>query len=56
MIANYSEIVKSKNAEEGLLTLRYYIGDELVDYIKDYYDNNILNSQKYIQASTLKLQ
>lgn len=56
MIANYSEIVKSKNAEEGLLTLRYYIGDELVDYIKNYYDNNILNSQKYIQASTLKLQ
>ena len=56
MIANYSEIIKSKNSEEGLITLRYYIGDELVDYIKNYYDNNILNSQKYIQSSTLKLQ
>ena len=56
MIANYSEIIKSNNAEEGLITLRYYIGDLIVDYIKDYYDNHILNSQTYIQTSNLKLR
>lgn len=56
MIANYSEIIKSKNPEEGLITLRYYIGNELVDYIKEYYDNNILYSQKYLQTSSLRLK
>ena len=46
MIANYSEIVKSRNPKEGLRLLREYMGDELVDYLASYYENNILNSNK----------
>jgi hypothetical protein len=51
MIANYSEIVKSSNPEEGLLLLKQYVGEELVEYIKNYYDENILNSTRYIEIS-----
>ena len=47
MLANYSEIVKSENPEEGINALRYFIGNEIIDIISDYYDNNILRSKKY---------
>lgn len=52
MIANYSEIVKSKNPEEGLKILKKYVGEELVEFIKEYYDKNILQSKKYITETT----
>ena len=49
MIANYGTILKSKNSSEMFLYLRSIVGDELVDLLKDVYENNILGSQKYIQ-------
>lgn len=52
MIANYSEIVKSRDPN-GLKELREYVGDELVDFIIDYYDENILYSNKYSYSPTL---
>ena len=48
MIANYSEIVKSKNPTEGIEILKKYVGEELVEFIQEYYDKQILNSKKYI--------
>ena len=49
MIANYGTILKSKNSSEMFLYLRSIVGDELVDLLKEVYENNILGSQKYIQ-------
>ena len=47
MLANYSEIMKSKNPEEGIKLLRYFIGDEVVNYISEYYNNEIIRSTHY---------
>lgn len=55
MIANYSEIVKSKNPEEGLKILKEYVGEELVFFIQQYYDKNILQSKKYITETTMTM-
>lgn len=55
MIANYSEIVKTENPSNGLEELKYYVGEELLNIIREYYDLNILQSQKYNIRSTMKL-
>ena len=41
MIANYGVIIKSKQSEEGLKYLKNIVGDELVDMIKEIYEENI---------------
>jgi hypothetical protein len=47
MIANYSLMLKSPKCEDGLKKLRYYLGDELIDFIERYYKENILYSKKF---------
>ncbi len=42
MIANYSSIIKSKKCNENIELLRYIVGDELVDLLENFYNNNIL--------------
>ncbi len=50
MIANYSAIIKSENSEAGLEALRYFIGDELMDMLTNYYETKILNSRSNIKS------
>ena len=48
MIANYGVIIKSKQSEEGIQYLKNIVGDELVDMIKELYEENItIGSIKY---------
>lgn len=47
MIANYGSIIKSKESNVTIEYLRSIVGDELVDMIKDVYEQKILNSQIY---------
>lgn len=47
VIAEFSELLKSSYYEESLKYLREIVGDEYVDFILDYYENKIINSQKY---------
>ncbi|MBR3210220.1 MAG: hypothetical protein IKF82_08180 [Bacilli bacterium] len=54
MIANYGSIIKSRNSEEILAYLRSIVGDEVVDMIKDVYENNILKLQVYEQESEVE--
>ena len=49
MIANYGSIIKSQNSEGILIYLRSIVGDEVVDMIKNVYENNILGLQSYEQ-------
>jgi len=49
MIANYGSIIKSKDSDAMIEYLRYIVGDELVDTIKDVYENKIINSNIYIK-------
>ncbi len=42
MIANYSQIIKSKNSAKILPVLRDIVGDELVDLLDDFYKTKIL--------------
>lgn len=42
--ANYIEIIKSPNSDENIKLLRQYVGDELVDFLQDYYHKNYLNT------------
>jgi hypothetical protein len=55
MIANYSEIMKSKNPKEGLEMLRFYLGDELVHMISNYYIQNIYHNYSYLQTQNQTL-
>ena len=48
MIANYGTILKSKNSSKIFSYLRSIVGDELVNLLKDVYENNILDSKAYI--------
>ena len=48
MIANYGELVKSKKSELGLIYLKEYIGENLFNIIKNYYDEEILKNPNYI--------
>lgn len=52
MLANYSAISKSDNPQEGLDTLKQYIGEELFNIIQNYYYKEILQSKKYITEKT----
>ena len=47
MIANYGEIVKSKKPEIGIIYLKEYIGENLYNIIKKYYDEKILKNPDY---------
>ena len=55
MLANYSAISKSDNREEGLNTLKYYIGEELFNIIQNYYQKEILQSKKYMEEQTITM-
>ena len=46
MLANYSEIMKSKNPEKGIEMLRYYIGDEIVNFVSEYYNKQIVQTAR----------
>ena len=48
MIAEYGEIMKSKNGQEMILYLRSIVGDELVDAIEECYQQRIIRSDRYI--------
>lgn len=54
MIANYGEIIKSKDANEMLIYLRSIVGDEVVDMIEDCYMNNILRSKVFLDDVNLE--
>lgn len=53
MIANYSEIVKSSNPQEGLKLLREYAGDELTNLLESYYNKCVFYNQKYSQNRSI---
>ena len=55
MLANYSAISKSDNREEGLNTLKYYIGEDLFNIIQNYYQKEILQSKKYMEEQTITM-
>ena len=55
MIANYSEIVKSKNPEESINILKKYIDEQLIDLIQEYYEKNILQSKKYLTETKKRI-
>ena len=42
VLANYRTIMMSENSEEYLNKLRYYVGNELVDFLDNYYKNVLL--------------
>lgn len=46
MIAEYITIYKSKNKVEALKILRYIVGDELVDYLDNFYKKEMLESKE----------
>ena len=46
IIANYSVIIKSKNKIEGIKMLKYYVGEELVDLLEEFYNNRILDDDR----------
>ena len=48
MLAQYSQIIKSKNRIEGLKMLRYYVGEELVDLLEEFYNKKILGIENTI--------
>ena len=52
MIADYSSIIKSKNSEVMIAYLRSIVGDEVVDMLKDVYENKIIKSSMY--SSSMK--
>ena len=43
LVANYSEIIKSENAEEALIYLKSLVGEEFVNLLSNYYEENILH-------------
>jgi hypothetical protein len=47
MVANYSEIIKSKHSKEILNLLRNIVGDELVDMLDDFYKHRMLSLPQY---------
>lgn len=46
LFADYCALIKLKNSEENILYLRQIIGNELVDMLDNYYNENILDKQK----------
>ena len=47
MIANYSSIIKSKQANEIIKILRDIVGNELVDMLDNFYKSKFLNLEEY---------
>lgn len=47
IMANYSTIIKSPRSEEGIYWLRKCLGDELLSFISNYYNNIMLASNNY---------
>ena len=47
MIANYETIIKSKKSKEMIDLLRYYVGDELVNMLEEFYTVEMLNIHSY---------
>ena len=54
IIANYSQITKSPKRVEGINLLRNILGNELVDFIENYYENNIVKSKKYNSVEEMR--
>lgn len=48
MLANYVALLKGENSKRNLNYLRNYIGEELFNLIQNYYQTQILQSQKYM--------
>lgn len=46
MIADYAEILKSKDSQRGVYLLTQIVGPELVNLLQDFYDNNMTLSSK----------
>lgn len=55
MIANYSSVMKSKYSKEGIELLKYYLGDELIQVISNYYNQNICYNYSYIEQKNKTL-
>ena len=51
MVAEYSEIIKSKNATEALIYLRSLVGDELVDFLENFYFGSILKLENFVDSN-----
>lgn len=47
VIAEYSQLLKSKNAKEGIELLEYVFGKEFVKVLNDYYENKIVFAKTY---------
>ena len=54
-IANYSSLLKSKNSKQAIKALRSIMGNEFVDFLEKYYNNEIRNSKKYQEKETRHL-
>lgn len=50
IIANYALISKHYNREEAEVLFKVYLGDELYTALKQFYEKNILQSNKYTQT------
>lgn len=46
VIANISSILKSDECNETIEYMRYLFGEELINFLTNYYYNDVLNSQK----------
>ena len=47
MIADYGSIIKSKESEDMIKYLRWIVGDEIVDILKNVYEEIIINSDVF---------
>lgn len=47
MIANYLAIIKSKQSDKMIATLKFLTSDELVNLLDEFYKNKIINFQSY---------
>ena len=47
IIAEYSQLIKTPKAKEGLDLLEYILGSEFVNNLKEYYEKEIVNSRRY---------
>ena len=47
MVANYSQIIKTKDSKEAIILLRQIMGDELIDMIDNFYRRNMIRGLSY---------
>lgn len=50
ILANYSDISKMPRANEAIENLRSVVGDEFISFIKNFYEQKIVNSEKYTKV------